>query len=109
MMSLLSRNLLVMSLLFILFAPWIPSSTLNAAFLTDAPIPEVSIASANPAEFEIGDDFQISFTMPQGDQEFVALWPAVAYNSTDKEFLVVWPGVHNIVGEYEIWGSSWML
>jgi hypothetical protein len=81
-----------------------PPTLTQKALSDDSAIPQFT-TSPTKAGFEIGDDFQISFTMPQGDQEFVALGPAVAYNSTEQEFLVVWYGVHDIVNEYEIWGQ----
>jgi len=41
-----------------------------------------------------GSRFRISFMGPNGDVDYAALFPAVAYNSTDNQFLVVWVGDH---------------
>ncbi len=54
---------------------------------------------------EIGtNDFRISFQGPDGNGNFDADTPAVAWNSTDNEFLVVWRG-DLIVGEDEVFGQ----
>jgi len=54
---------------------------------------------------EIGNDFKLSFMGPSADPNYDALYPAVAYNSTDNQYLVVWQGSDDTVGEYEIWGQ----
>lgn len=59
---------------------------------------------------EIGpDDFRISVTGPEGNGNFDALTPAIAYNSTDNNYLVVWTGEGNtgtlVVNELEIFGQ----
>ncbi len=50
-------------------------------------------------------DFRISHVGPDGDANFDALHPAVAYNDADHEFLVVWAGDDRIDGEVEIYGQ----
>jgi hypothetical protein len=48
---------------------------------------------------EIGaNDFRLSDMGPDGDVNYYALWPAVAYNSADNEYLVVWSGADTIGG-----------
>ncbi|MEM6699935.1 MAG: hypothetical protein AAF599_16145, partial [Bacteroidota bacterium] len=57
---------------------------------------------------EVGtNDFQISFTGPDGDTEYEAKNAAMAYNEADNEYLVVWYGGQNSIseGEEEIWGQ----
>lgn len=55
---------------------------------------------------EIGaNDFQISDMGPNGDEDYDAIEPSVAYNSTDDEYLVVWRGDDLINGEQEIYGQ----
>ncbi|MBN2148996.1 MAG: hypothetical protein JW726_16545 [Anaerolineales bacterium] len=59
---------------------------------------------------EVGaNDFRISGMGPDGDQEYGAGSPAVAYNSADNEYLVVWYGVDDLAGmalnETEIYGQ----
>jgi len=39
-----------------------------------------------------GDDFRISDMGPDGENDFDAVFPAVAYNATNDMFLVVWEG-----------------
>ncbi len=55
------------------------------------------------------NDFRISDMGPDGDVNYDALDPAVAYNSTDDEYLVVWEGDDNNAGfvdnEFEIFGQ----
>jgi len=59
---------------------------------------------------EVGtNDFRISDMGPDGNANFSALIPAVAYNSTNNEYLVVWRGDDNtaplVAGEFEIFGQ----
>ena len=55
------------------------------------------------------NDFRLSDMGPNGDTNYGARYPAVAYNSTDNEYLVVWSGDDNEHGmvdnEYEIFGQ----
>src|SRR5262249_36587928 len=55
------------------------------------------------------NDFRISDMGPDGNANFSALIPAVAYNSTNHEDLVVWRGTDNtaplVAGEFEIFGQ----
>jgi hypothetical protein len=53
---------------------------------------------------EIGADFRLSDMGPDGDVNYYALFPAVAYNSVDNEYLVVWWGVDSTVSA-EIFGQ----
>jgi hypothetical protein len=59
---------------------------------------------------EIGDnDFRLSDMGPDGDTDFGAYRPAVAYNSTDNQYLVVWEGIDNTTPlmeeESEVYGQ----
>ncbi len=57
---------------------------------------------------EVGEnDFRISDMGPDGDADYDALNPAVAYNSEDNEYLVVWQGSDDSLadGDVEIWGQ----
>jgi hypothetical protein len=58
---------------------------------------------------EIGSDFRLSDMGPDGNVNFGAFAPAVAYNSTDNEYLVVWQGDDNtgllVDNEFEIFGQ----
>jgi hypothetical protein len=59
---------------------------------------------------ELGsNDFRISDMGPNGDTNFEAFTPAVAWNSTNNEYLVVWEGNDNIAPladtEFEIFGQ----
>ncbi len=58
---------------------------------------------------EEGSDFRISDMGPDGDTNFGALRPAVAYNSQDNNYLVVWQGTDNTgsldPSEIEIFGQ----
>lgn len=55
------------------------------------------------------NDFRISDMGPNGDPDFGATFPAVAYNSEANEYLVVWMGDDDtgglVAGEYEIFGQ----
>lgn len=50
------------------------------------------------------NDFRISDMGVDGDPDFGADNPAVAYNSADDQFLVVWAGDDAVNGELEIFG-----
>ena len=58
---------------------------------------------------EIGGDFRLSDMGPDGDVNYRATVPAVAYDPRDNEYLVVWSGDDNtaplVDGEYEISGQ----
>ncbi len=58
---------------------------------------------------EIGLDFRLSDTGPDGDPNYQAAFPAVAYNSAENEYLVVWSADDNaaplVEGEYEVYGQ----
>ncbi|MCP4589695.1 MAG: hypothetical protein GY842_03030, partial [bacterium] len=59
---------------------------------------------------EVGsNDFRLSDMGPDGDNNYSAFSPAVAYNSTDGEYLVVWSGDDNsaplVEGEYEVFAQ----
>ena len=58
---------------------------------------------------EIGADFRLSDMGPDGDANYDASSPAVAYNSADNEYLVVWSGDDDtgalVKGECEIFGQ----
>lgn len=59
---------------------------------------------------EVGvNDFPISSMGPLGDPEYMAIMPAVAYNSQDNQYLVVWIGEDDtpplVDGEIEIFGQ----
>jgi hypothetical protein len=52
-------------------------------------------------------DFRISFMGPDGDEDYDAYIPDVAYNSNHGSYLVVWHGDSHTFyqdNEYEIWG-----
>jgi hypothetical protein len=53
---------------------------------------------------ELGTDFRISYMGADGDTDFVAYDPAVAYDSVNNQFLVVWQGDFSD-GEKEIYGQ----
>jgi hypothetical protein len=57
---------------------------------------------------EAGSDFRISDMGPNGNANYAAYNPAVAFNSTNGEFLVVWQGDDNtaplVDDEFEIFG-----
>jgi hypothetical protein len=57
---------------------------------------------------EIGADLRLSDMGPDGNADYVAWYPAVAYNPTDNEYLVVWWGDDDagalVDNEYEIFG-----
>ena len=58
---------------------------------------------------EIGTDFRLSDMGPDGNANYDAYGPAVAYNSTNNQYLVVWDGDDNTGGlvdeEYEVFGQ----
>lgn len=59
---------------------------------------------------EVGtDDFRISDMGPNGDADYDAFEPAVAYNPTNNEYLVVWEGEDDegslVPNEFEIYGQ----
>ncbi len=76
-------------------------------------VEEEALASATfpvTIDPEIGpDDFRISTMGPEGNVNFDASTPAVAYNSVDNNYLVVWSGEDTIdslaVNELEIFGQ----
>ena len=57
----------------------------------------------------IGGDFRLSDMGPDGDTNYDAGLPTVAYNPTQDDYLVVWEGDDNTgtlaVGETEIFGQ----
>jgi hypothetical protein len=58
---------------------------------------------------EIGSDFRISQMGPDGNADYDALDPAIAYNAAGNQYLVVWQGNTQASGvsnrEKEIWGQ----
>jgi hypothetical protein len=58
---------------------------------------------------EIGTDFRLSDMGPEGNPNYSARSPAVAYNSAGNEYLVVWCGDDDtgalVSHEYEIFGQ----
>jgi uncharacterized repeat protein (TIGR01451 family) len=58
---------------------------------------------------EIGGDFRISDMGPEGNGDYDAFYPRVAFNATDNVYLVVWHGDDNsgslIDNEFEIYGQ----
>jgi hypothetical protein len=58
----------------------------------------------NPTEVGL-NDFRLSFMGPDGNPNFAALNPAVAYNSRANEYLVVWQGDDVTDNEQEIFGQ----
>src|SRR5262249_14586826 len=48
---------------------------------------------------------RLSVMGPEGDPNFGAYYPAVAYNPTNNEYLVVWHGDTVTDNEYEIFGQ----
>ncbi len=55
---------------------------------------------------EVGvNDFRISDMGPDGDINYQANTPSVAYNPTNNEYLVVWDGDNLVDDEFEIWGQ----
>jgi hypothetical protein len=57
----------------------------------------------------IESGFRISDMGPKGDADYDALFPDVAYNSTDNQYMVVWEGddqaYDRVDDEFEIWGQ----
>ena len=51
------------------------------------------------------DDFRISFMGPNGNPDFDASDPALAYNSDLDEFLVTWTGVDDVLRGEEVYGQ----
>jgi hypothetical protein len=66
------------------------------------------INGVNGAEIGV-NDFRISDMGPDGDSDYDALSPAVAYNSVNNEYLVVWVGDDDtsplVSEEFEVWGQ----
>jgi hypothetical protein len=54
---------------------------------------------------EIGADFRLSDMGPDGNANFAAFNPAVAYNGTNNQYLVVWQGDDTTDDKYEIFGQ----
>lgn len=55
---------------------------------------------------ELGaNDFRVSDMGPDGDRFFAAVFPDIAYNSTNNEYLVVWVGDDTVDDEFEIYGQ----
>ncbi len=57
----------------------------------------------------VGENFRISNMGPDGDIQYHANQPDLAYNSQNNEFLVVWQGEDDasglVIGEFEIFGQ----
>ncbi len=51
------------------------------------------------------NDFRISDMGIDGDNDYDANTPAIAFNATDNQYLVVWQGEDNPENEFEIWGQ----
>ncbi len=81
------------------------ATTAMTATTTRSDVGGVASALAVTDGSEIGTDFRLSSMGPDGNADYDALNPAVAYNSTANEYLVVWSGSDGIVGKYEIWGQ----
>ena len=66
------------------------------------------VEAATGAEIGI-NDFRISDMGPDGNSDYDAGYPAVAYNSADNEYLVVWAGNNDLAamdpGEAEVYGQ----
>ena len=62
-----------------------------------------------PPGAEIGDLIRLSDMGPEGDTDYDAFNPSVAYNPTQNEYLVTWSGDDNtgslVDGEFEIYGQ----
>jgi hypothetical protein len=58
---------------------------------------------------KLGEEFRISDMGPDGNANYNAIAPSVAYNSTGNQYLVVWQGDDNtpplVADEYEIFGQ----
>ncbi|MEP7356750.1 MAG: hypothetical protein ABI847_05885 [Anaerolineales bacterium] len=58
---------------------------------------------------EIGGDFRLSDMGPDGDTDYGAFEPVVAYNSTSNQYLVVWYGDDDtgdlVASEFEVYGQ----
>ena len=91
------------------FGKSIPADFEVNAHSTQIFIAQSDLANANfpiTIDPEIGaNDFRISDMGPNGNFEYDAFDPSVAYNSTDNEYLVVWEGEGGINSEFEIFGQ----
>src|SRR5262245_1577558 len=68
------------------------------------PIVEELESRLTPAE--VGrNDFRLSFMGPDGNPNFGAFNPAVAYNGASDEYLVVWTGDDTTDGDFEVYGQ----
>ena len=69
---------------------------------------EIFVQRVSAGGTQIGGDTRISDMGPDGDLDYVAGYPAVAYNATANEYLVSWRGVDDtagFVGEWEIFAQ----
>ena len=87
-----------------------PDQAIAVALKDAAPAGAAHPATVNSWIGEIGaNDFRLSDMGPDGDINYDAQYPAVAYNSTDNEYLVVWRGDDNtpplVDEEDEIFGQ----
>jgi len=64
----------------------------------------VLVGAPAQATLPIGAQFRVSQMGPDGNSNFAALDPAVAYNSQTNQYLVVWWGTDTTPGEAEVWG-----
>ena len=79
---------------------------MTAAWWSNESSSPAFIGKISTSSQEIGEnDFRISFTGPEGDPDFVAGTPAVAYNSTNDEFLIVWVASHEQPRRLEVFGQ----
>jgi len=63
----------------------------------------ITITVDEPVLTSIGDNFRISTTGVDGNDDVDAANPAIAFNSTDNEFLVVWISEHALDNKQEVY------
>jgi hypothetical protein len=55
---------------------------------------------------EVGvDDFRLSHMGPDGNVDYEASYPAIAYNTVGNEYMIVWEGDSLVAGRYEIFSQ----
>lgn len=80
------------------FVVWSGDPILNGEF-------EISGQRMSATGQQIGDDIRLSDMGLEGDINFAAVAPAVAFNSVNNDYLVVWTGDDGVDGEMEIYGQ----